>query len=101
MAQDREVFFEEDSRYQQCNREAIITTLFFIANFILIGGIALLLAYNKPADEVQFIFGFPAWFFWGAVVGTILECILGVVVVKAFFKEMSIQPEDENAGENR
>ncbi|MGF1471749.1 MAG: DUF997 family protein [Rubrobacteraceae bacterium] len=95
MEQDREVFFEEDRRYRQCNKEAVVTFAFFFVNFVLIGVVALVLGYNKPAEEVQFILGFPAWFFWGAVVGTILECILGIMVVVFFFREMSIQPEDE------
>jgi uncharacterized membrane protein YhdT len=101
MAQDREAFFEEDRRYPQCNREALITFIFFLINFVLIGVTGLVLGYNKPADEVQLIAGFPAWFLYGAGVGTIVECILAVVVVKLFFKDMSIQPVDENGGEDR
>jgi uncharacterized membrane protein YhdT len=101
MAQDRDAFFEEDRRYPQTNREALITFIFFLANCILIGGTALVFGYNKPADEVQLVAGFPAWFLYGAAVGTILASILAVVVVKLFFKDMSIQPEDENRGEGR
>lgn len=101
MTQDRDAFFEEDRRYPQTNKEAFLTLLFFLANCALIGGPALIFGYNKPADEVQLVAGFPAWFLYGAAVGTILVCILAVVVVKLFFKDMSIQPEDENGGEGR
>jgi uncharacterized membrane protein YhdT len=101
MTQDRDAFFEEDRRYPQTNKEALVTFIFFLVAFVLIGGTALILGYNKPADEVQLIAGFPAWFLYGAGVGAILECILAVIVVKLFFKDMSIQPEDENGGELR
>ncbi len=100
MTQDRDAFFEEDRRYPQTNREALITLIFFLANCALIGGPALIFGY-KPADEVQLVAGFPVWFLYGAAVGAILACILAVVVVKLFFKDMSIQPEDENGGEGR
>jgi uncharacterized membrane protein YhdT len=100
MTQDRDAFCEEDRRYPQTNKEAFITLLFFLANCVLIGGPALIFGY-KPADEVQLVAGFPAWFLYGGAVGTILVCILAVVVVKLFFKDMSIQPEDENGGEGR
>jgi uncharacterized membrane protein YhdT len=97
--EDRDAFFEEDSRYPQTNREAWLTFAFFLANCFLIGGIALIAGYNKPPEDIQLIAGFPAWYLYGAVVGAILECLLGVALVAFFFKDMSIQPEDDQGGE--
>jgi uncharacterized membrane protein YhdT len=96
---DREDHFEEDPRYRQCNREAWISVAVFVISFVVIGGVSLLVGYGKPGDEIRLIAGFPAWFFYGVVVGGIVIALLPIVVVMLFFKEMSIQAVDE--GEER
>jgi uncharacterized membrane protein YhdT len=97
---DRQDRFEEDRRYRQCNREAWISVAVFVISFVVIGGVSLLLGYGKPADEIRLIAGFPAWFFYGVVVGGIFIALLPIPVVMLFFREMSIQAVDEG-GEER
>lgn len=90
--------FKEDSRFKQCNKEMIYTIIFFLINVLLVGGISLL-AYNKPANELIFIAGFPAWFFYGCLIGSVILCILTGVMVKFLFKDMSLDAyieEEEN-----
>lgn len=102
MNQDQGDHFEEDSRYRQCNKEALLSLAVFLISFVIIGGVSLLLGYSKPADEIQLVFGFPAWFFYGVIVGGFIVAIIPIFVVKYFFKEMSIEAEDDkNGGEDR
>jgi hypothetical protein len=68
MDRNREDYFEEDPRYRQCNREALISVAVFLVSFVIIGGVSLLLGYGKPGDEIRLVAGFPAWFFYGAMV---------------------------------
>jgi uncharacterized membrane protein YhdT len=91
---DREERFEEDPRYRQCNREAWISAGVFVVSFIVIGVVSLLVGYNRPADEIRLIAGFPGWFFYGVVVGGVLIALLPIPVVMLFFKEMSIQADE-------
>lgn len=97
---DPEARLEEDPRYRQCNREALISTAVFVVSFVIIGGVSLLLGYDKPAEAMRLIAGFPAWFFYGVVVGGIFIALLPIPVVMLFFKEMSIEAVDER-GEER
>jgi uncharacterized membrane protein YhdT len=101
MDRNREDHFEEDSRYRQCNREALISVAVFLVSFVIIGGVSLLLGYGKPGDEIRLVAGFPAWFFYGVVVGGIVIAVLPIPVVLFFFKEMSIEAVDEERGEER
>ena len=100
MDRNREDYFEEDPRYRQCNREALISVAVFLVSFVIIGGVSLLLGYGKPGDEIRLVAGFPAWFFYGVVVGGIVIALLPIPVVLLFFKEMSIEAVDEG-GEER
>lgn len=91
---DRETF-TEDSRFAQCNKEMYLTFGLFGVHILLVGGLSFLIGLNKPAESMSYIFGLPAWFFWGGIVGTIVFCILPYFMVKIFFKDMSIEAEDE------
>jgi uncharacterized membrane protein YhdT len=100
MDRNREDSFVEDPRYRQCNREALISVAVFLASLVVIGGVSLLLGYGKPADEMRLIAGFPAWFFYGVILGGIFIALLPIPVVMLYFKEMSIEAVDEG-GEER
>lgn len=98
MNRNEEGHFEEDRRYRQCNIEALWSLGIFLISCVLIGVVALVLGYNKPGDEIRLIAGFPAWYFYGVVIGGILTCVIVFPIVKFFFKEMSIQAVDEEDG---
>lgn len=91
--------FKEDPRFKQCNRELWYTLALFVINVVIVGGTALAMGYNKPADEVTMVWGFPAWFFWGGLIGSLVFCILPVLMVKYLFKEMSIEAENDGEGD--
>ncbi len=81
--------FEEDPRYKQCNREAIIGLSLGIINLIWWFGFGYGLG-SKPVSEYTYILGFPAWFFMSCIVGGILFSILTIVMINKLFKHMSL-----------
>ncbi|MFS0646733.1 DUF997 family protein [Siminovitchia sp. 179-K 8D1 HS] len=85
----------EDSRFAQCTFEMRVVLGLFAVNIILMGGVPLAIGLNKSASSMSFILGFPDWYFWGGIVGSILFSILPYFMVKYFFKDMSIEAEDE------
>ena len=87
--------FVEDRRFAQCNKEMFATLWLFVINIVLVGGVAFLIGLNKSADSMSYILGFPAWFFWGGLVGTFVFCSLPYFMIKFFYKDMSIEAEDE------
>jgi uncharacterized membrane protein YhdT len=87
--------FVEDSRFAQCNKEMWATMGLFVINIIIVGGVSMWVGLNKSADSINYVFGFPDWFFWGGLVGTFVFCILPYFMIKFFFKDMSIEAEDE------
>ena len=81
--------FEEDPRYKQCNREAIIGLSLGIINLIWWFGFGYGLGL-KPVSEYTYILGFPAWFFMSCIVGGILFSILTIIMINKLFKHMSL-----------
>lgn len=53
------------------------------------------LGYGKEADQLDFILGFPSWFFWSAGVVTLIFCIIPYLLVKFFFSDVSLMPHDD------
>ena len=81
--------FEEDPRYRQCTREAIIGLSLGIINLIWWFGFGYGLG-SKPVSEYTYILGFPAWFFMSCIVGGILFSILTIIMINKLFKHMSL-----------
>ncbi|MBM7587302.1 putative membrane protein YhdT [Bacillus pakistanensis] len=87
--------FKEDSRYAQCSKEMKLVIGYAIVNLIVVIGLAMGVGLNKPASEVNIIMGFPDWFFWSGIVGSLIMIILAFAMVKIFFKDMSLESEEE------
>mgnify|MGYP001232121612 CR=1 FL=1 len=87
--------FVEDSRFAQCTKEMWASIWLFVINILLVGGVSLLIGLNKSAESMSYVLGFPAWFFWGGIIGTAVFCILPYFMVKFIYKDMSIEAEDE------
>jgi uncharacterized membrane protein YhdT len=81
--------FEEDKRYKQSNKEALITLVLFILNFIWWYGFAYGLG-SKPVEEYTYVMGLPAWFFYSCVMGVFVFSISAWLMVKLFFKDMPL-----------
>ncbi|WP_058308339.1 YhdT family protein [Gracilibacillus massiliensis] len=79
--------------FQIANREAIIGIILVVFNFIWWFAFAYGLGHKNP-EEYQFIFGFPAWFFYSCIVGVFLMSLLVFVIVKFFFKDVSLDEKE-------
>lgn len=84
----------QDKRFQIANREALIGVVLVIINFAIWFGFAYGLGSGDPT-EYQYILGFPAWFFYSCVAGTIFMIILIWITIKLFFKEVPFEDEED------
>ncbi|WP_404455151.1 YhdT family protein [Virgibacillus necropolis] len=84
---------EVDPRYKIANREALIGLGLVIFNFIWWFSFAYGMG-SKPVEEYSYVFGFPAWFFYSCIVGTIIMAILVIIVVKFWFVEVDLEDEE-------
>lgn len=83
---------QKDPRFKIAEKEAWIGVGLVLINFIWWFGFAYGMG-SKPADEYQYIFGLPAWFFYSCVAGFVIMCILVIFAVKFFFKEVPFDEE--------
>ncbi|WP_209374514.1 YhdT family protein [Brevibacterium renqingii] len=100
--------FEVDQRYRQANKEALVAFLYWVVYLVLTSVVALGLGLNRPAEDIDFILGFPAWFFYSAGVVLVVLCILPYFLVRFFYRDYSLDAEepgadsvDESEGEQR
>jgi uncharacterized membrane protein YhdT len=84
----------EDKRFKIAHREAIIGIILVIINFAIWYGFAYGLGEQDP-KTYAYILGFPAWFFYSCIAGTIFMIVLIAVVMKFFFTEVSLEEEEE------
>ena len=94
--QQSTVLNEEDERYQQCSKEMWLTVAFFLVNVLVMGGLAVVMGYGRPVEEVQLIFGLPVWYWYSGVVGSVVLIILAFLMIKLFFKEMPLGATEED-----
>lgn len=87
----------EDHRYRVSNREGIVAGLYFLVYTVATIGTAWFLGGGKGVGDIQLIHGFPAWFFWSTLVLGAAFCVVPYFLVKAFFTDMSLEPD---AGES-
>ncbi|MER2191488.1 MAG: YhdT family protein [Solibacillus sp.] len=84
----------QDKRFQIAHREALIGVALVIINFAIWYGFAYGLGSGDP-NEYTYVFGFPAWFFYSCIAGTIFMIVLLALVMKLFFKDVSFDEEEE------
>lgn len=85
----------QDRRFKIANREALIGVCLVIINFSIWFGFAYGLG-SKDPESYSYIFGFPAWFFYSCIAGTIFMVILIWITMKLFFKDIPFESEEEN-----
>ena len=93
--------FTEDPRYRIAAKEAWMAIFLFLLNFAWWFAFAYGLG-SQPPQEYSYIFGFPAWFFWSVIVGTIVFSVLAYVMVRFFYTDMPLAADPyETASEER
>lgn len=84
----------QDKRFQIANREALLGVGLVIINFTIWFGFAYGLGSGDPT-EYQYILGFPAWFFYSCIGGTVFMIILIWITIKIYFKEVPFDDKEE------
>lgn len=88
------MFTVQDKRFKVAHKEALIGVALVILNFAIWYGFAYGLGSGDPL-EYTYIFGFPAWFFYSCIAGTIFMVICIWLAMKLFFKDISLEEEEE------
>src|SRR5699024_9561637 len=94
---NRRFNFEVDRRYRQANKDALVAFLYWVVYLVLASVVALGLGLNKPAEDIDFILAFPAWFFYSAGVVLVVLCILPYFLVRFFYRDYSLDAEEPGA----
>lgn len=84
----------KNNRYRIANREALMGIGLVIVNFAIWYGFAYGLGSGDP-EKYTYVLGFPAWFFYSCIAGTVFMIILIYFVIKFFFKEVDFEEEKE------
>lgn len=84
----------KNNRYRIANREALMGIGLVIVNFAIWYGFAYGLGSGDP-EKYTYVLGFPAWFFYSCIAGTVFMIILIHFVIKFFFKEVDFEEEEE------
>lgn len=90
----------KDKRYKIAHREALIGIALVLINFAIWFGFAYGLGSGNPKDYT-YVFGFPAWFFYSCIAGTIFMIVLLIIVIKLFFKNVSFDTEEKEDGDHQ
>ena len=83
----------KDQRFKIAHKEALIGIGLVILNFAIWYGFAYGLGSGDPADYT-YVFGFPAWFFYSCMAGTVFMIVLVWLVMKLFFTEVPFDDEE-------
>lgn len=89
-----------NSRYQQAHKEAKLAVALALAYFLWWYGFAYGLA-PDPLNETlpTLYFGLPLWFLLSCVLGPVLFTLLCGLMVKYFYKDMSLEIEQDTFDE--
>lgn len=84
----------KDQRFRIANREALIGVGLVIINFAIWFGFAYGLGSTDP-ENYTYVLGFPAWFFYSTMAGTVFMIALIIFVLKCYFKDVPFDDEEE------
>lgn len=93
---DKQTKIKEDPRYKISDREALIGCAIAVANFLWWFGFAYGLG-SKDVSKYHYVFGFPAWFFYSCVAGSVIFILVVIFVVRFFFKDIPLDAEIEDS----
>ena len=92
--------FKEDRRFAQANREAVyavvLALLYFVWWYVSAYGLG-----SGPVEEYKYVMGLPAWFFTSCIAGFLLFSLLAWIMVRFLFKDLSLENESSESGEER
>lgn len=77
----------------QINKEVVVTLLLYTFYFCWWYYFAYLHTDSEDVENFKYILGLPEWFFYSCVLGLIVINILVFIVVKFFFKDISLEED--------
>ena len=90
--------FEEDPRYALANREALWGVGYWLVFTVVITAVAWLLGGDVDPKEMDFVLGFPAWFFWSCLVAAAVLSLVPIWIIRRHFTEVPLtadgRPDD-------
>lgn len=87
--------FEEDPRYRIAQRESLLCVGYWVVFTAGTVTIAWLMGYQDPS-EINFIAGFPDWFFWSVIAFTgFMAIVVPYIMVKFGFTDIDLEPIPE------
>jgi len=85
-----------DSLRSSSRREAIFVFSMFAAALVYTLGYCRLYGYDRPIEELTFVFGFPDWVFWGIVTPWFIAFALSTIFALWFMRD---EPFGEDVGD--
>ena len=79
----------EDPVLTSSRREALLVAATFVVALVYSVGYCYVNGYNRAAEDLKFVFGFPDWIFWGVIVPW-----LACVVFSFYFASRFMRDED-------
>lgn len=80
-------------RGKQINKEVVVTILLYLFYFLWWYYFAYIHSDSEDVKNFKYILGLPEWFFYSCVLGLVVINISVLIVVKLFFKDMSLEEE--------
>jgi uncharacterized membrane protein YhdT len=93
--------FEEDPRYRVSVKEAWIVLVYWLVFTVVVTAVAWVLGGNRPAEEITFVLGFPAWFFWSGIVASVALSVVPVFLVRAMFTDVPLDEDPDVAADRQ
>ncbi|MFO0916558.1 MAG: DUF997 family protein [Pirellulales bacterium] len=81
---------------KSARREAAISLGVWLVALIYTVGYCVTWGYGRPVEEIEYVWGFPDWIFWGIVVPWVVAA--GITTVFAY-TVVSTEPFDDDAAD--
>lgn len=83
------------SRKKQINKEVLVTLVLYFFYFLWWYYFAYIFKNSDDVKNFKYILGLPEWFFYSCVLGLVVVNILVFILVKIFFKNISLKEEED------
>lgn len=88
----------EDPLVRSSRREAWQVMAIWCIAMTYTVGYCYLYGYNRPFEELTFVWGFPDWVFWGIVVPWSVCVVVGILFAYFVMTDAEIGDPNEDAG---
>jgi len=81
----------EDPLVRDARREALLTLLAFIAAITYTVSYCSVYGYDRPAESLSFVLGFPDWVFWGILAPWAVCVVFGFVMAFVVMRDEAFE----------